>query len=83
MPEEAPPPPHLQAEITVPPELVESFGPRIYGIWPSLSREEKLAVLDHQKTRSYAGSRCLYPALFDPGNVLRWIDPALLKVFAG
>ena len=54
-----------------------TFQPR------SLSREEKLAVLDHQKTRAYAGSRCLYPELFDPGSVLRWIDPALLKVFAG
>lgn len=68
-------------DIPCPSEL----GPQIRDIWPQLTREKKLHLLElalNGEGPQYHPEKSLHKQLFDPENWHLWIDTALMDVLA-
>lgn len=68
----------------------EALGPQIRAIWPRLSRDKRLALLeqflndgDDSADVAYHPSKSLHKDLFDPEQWRRWLRPELLAVIDG
>lgn len=67
----------------------EELGPQIKAIWPRLSRDKRLALLeqfiddDSSSAVDYHPNKSLHKDLFDPKQWRRWLRPELLAVIDG